>query len=44
MYNLLVGDHIKELIMTKMIMQKTEDYISTVYEKSRREVEPNLCF
>lgn len=41
MYNLLVGDHIKELIMTKMIMQKTEDYISTVYEKSRREVEPN---
>jgi len=41
MYDLLVGDHIKELIMTKMIMQKTEDYISTVYEKSHREVEPN---
>lgn len=41
MYDLLIGNHIKELIMNKMIMQKTEDYIETVHEKSRREIEPN---
>lgn len=41
MYNLMIGDHIKELIMNRMIMQKTEDYIREVYEKSRREIEPN---
>lgn len=41
MYEFLVGDHIQELIMIKMIMQKTEDYISEVHEKSIREVEPN---
>lgn len=41
MYDLLIGDKIKELIINKMIMQKTEDYISKVYEKSQRQVEPN---
>jgi DNA primase large subunit len=41
MYDLLIGDKIKELIINRMIMQKTEDYISEVYEKSRRQVEPN---
>jgi DNA primase large subunit len=41
MYELLIGDHIKELIIIKMIMQKTEDYISQVYKKSQRKVEPN---
>lgn len=41
MYDILIGDHIRELIMIKLIMQKTEDYLSEVYEKSQREVEPN---
>lgn len=41
MYEVLIGDHIKELIIIKMIMQKTEDYLSEVYKKSQRKVEPN---
>ncbi|HEY0196276.1 MAG TPA: DNA primase, partial [Methanobacterium sp.] len=41
MYDLLIGDQIKELIINRMVMQKTEDYISEVHEKSRRQVEPN---
>ncbi|MCE5213949.1 MAG: DNA primase [Methanobacterium sp.] len=41
MYELLIGDHIKELILNKMIMQKTENYITDVYKKSQRKVEPN---
>ncbi len=41
MYDLLIGDQIKELIIIKMIMQKTENYISEVYNKSQRKVEPN---
>lgn len=41
MYELLIGDQIKELIINRMIMQKTEDYIKDVYDKSRRQVEPN---
>jgi len=41
MYDLLIGDKIKELIINRMIMQKTEDYISEVYQKSQRKVEPN---
>lgn len=40
-YDLLIGDHVQELIIIKMIMQKTEDYISEVYQKSQRKVEPN---
>lgn len=41
MYQLLIGDQIKELIVNRMIMQKTEEYIREVYEKSQRQVEPN---
>ena len=41
MYELLIGDQIKELIINRIIMQKTEDYIKEVYEKSRKQVEPN---
>lgn len=41
MYHLLIGDQIKELIMIKIIMQKTEDYISEVHDKSQRQIEPN---
>ena len=41
MYELLIGDELKELIMVKMIMQETEDYIKQVHEKARVMVEPN---
>jgi len=41
MYQLLIGDELKELIMVKMIMQETEDYIKQVHEKARVMVEPN---
>lgn len=41
MYELLIGDELKELIMVKMIMQETEDYIKQVHEKARIMVEPN---
>jgi DNA primase large subunit len=41
MYQLLIGDQIKELIINRMIMQKTEEYIREVYEKSQKQVEPN---
>jgi|GEM_PF-185206 len=41
MYQLLIGDKLKELILIKMIMQKTEDYIKNVHEKARVMVEPN---
>lgn len=41
MYQLLIGDELKELIMVKMIMQETEDYIKQVHEKARIMVEPN---
>ncbi len=41
MYHLLIGDKVKELMVNRMIMQKTENYIAEVYEKSRRQVEPN---
>jgi len=34
MYNLLIGDRIKEFIMMNIIMQKTEDYIKKVHEMS----------
>jgi DNA primase large subunit len=40
-YNMMIGDKVKELIMNRMIMQKTEDYIYKVHQKSRREIEPN---
>ena len=41
MYEALIGDRIKELIMIKMVMQNTENYILSVSEKSNREIEPN---
>lgn len=41
MYDLLIGDQIKELLINRMIMQKTEDYIKEVYKKSLKQVEPN---
>ncbi len=41
MYQLLIGDELKELIMIKLIMQETEDYIKQVHEKAKKMVEPN---
>jgi DNA primase large subunit len=41
MYEALIGDRIKELVMIKMVMQDTENYILKVGEKSDREIEPN---
>jgi len=41
MYNLFIGNRIKELIIIKMIMQNTENYIKRVHEKAGREIEPN---
>lgn len=40
MYNLFIGDRVKELIIIKMVMQRSEDYIKSVWEKSRI-VKPN---
>ncbi len=41
MYEALIGNRIKELVMIKMVMQNTENYILKVGEKSDREIEPN---
>ncbi len=41
MYEALIGSRVKELVMIKMVMQNTEDYINNVSEKSDREIEPN---
>ena len=41
MYEALIGDRIKELVMIKMVMQNTENYILQVGERSNREIEPN---
>lgn len=41
MYQLLIGDQLKELIMIRMVMQETENYIENVSEKARVMVEPN---
>jgi len=40
-YNMMIGDKVKELIMNRMIMQETEDYICKVHQKSKREIEAN---
>lgn len=40
MYNLFIGNRVKELIIIKMIMQNTENYIKSVHERSNI-VEPN---
>ena len=36
MYNILVGNNIKELILSRLIMQKTEEYIGRIKEMSSR--------
>ena len=36
MYQLLIGDELKELIMIKLIMQETENYIKQVHEKAKK--------
>ena len=36
MYNILVGNNIKELIISRLIMQKTEEYIGRIKEMSSR--------
>ena len=41
MYEALIGDRVKELVMIKMVMQNTENYILKVGERSNREIEPN---
>jgi DNA primase large subunit len=41
MYEALIGNRVKELVMIKMVMQNTENYILKVGEKSNREIEPN---
>ncbi len=43
MYNILIGDSIKELILSKLIMQKTEEYIKRIKEMSARiEIHPAI--
>ena len=43
MYNILVGDSIKELILSRLIMQKTEEYIQRIKEMSQRiEIHPAI--
>jgi DNA primase large subunit len=41
MYRILIGEKLKELILIRLIMQATEDYIANVHEKARVVVEPN---
>ncbi|HMK54643.1 MAG TPA: DNA primase [Methanobacteriaceae archaeon] len=41
MYQLLIGEDLKQLILIKMVMQETENYISKVHEKAQMMVEPN---
>ncbi|MEN6329369.1 MAG: DNA primase [Methanobacteriaceae archaeon] len=41
MYQLLIGEELQELILIRMIMQQTENYMAEVYEKARLMVEPN---
>ncbi len=43
MYNILVGDSLKELILSRLIMQKTEEYITRIKEMSQRiEIHPAI--
>ena len=43
MYNILVGDSVKELILSRLIMQKTEEYILRIKEMSARvEMHPEI--
>ncbi len=41
MYEAIIGDRIKEMVLIKMVMQITENYILKVGQKSNREIEPN---
>ena len=41
MYQLLIGEELRELILIQMVMQQTENYMAEVHEKSRLMVEPN---
>jgi DNA primase large subunit len=41
MYQLLIGEELQELILIRMIMQQTENYMAEVHEKARLMVEPN---
>ncbi|MEG3224275.1 MAG: DNA primase [Methanobacteriales archaeon Met13] len=41
MYQLLIGEEVQQLILIRMVMQETENYISNVHEKARMMVEPN---
>lgn len=41
MYQLLIGQELQELILIRMIMQQTENYMAEVHEKARLMVEPN---
>lgn len=43
MYDIIIGDSIKELILTKMIMQNTENYLQKIREMSSKiEVHPAI--
>ena len=43
MYNILVGDSVKEQILSRLIMQKTEEYIARIKEMSARiEIHPAI--
>lgn len=43
MYNILIGDSIKELILSRLIMQKTEEYIERIKEMSAKiEIHPAI--
>jgi DNA primase large subunit len=43
MYNILIGDSVKEQILSRMIMQKTEEYIARIKEMSSRiEIHPAI--
>ncbi|MCL2687797.1 MAG: DNA primase [Methanobrevibacter sp.] len=44
MYDIIIGDNIKELILTKMIMQNTENYLERIKEMSSTiEVHPAIA-
>ena len=43
MYNILIGDSVKEQILSRIIMQKTEEYIQRIKEMSKRiEIHPAI--
>ena len=43
MYSILIGDSVKEQILSRLIMQKTEEYINRIKEMSKRiEIHPAI--